>query len=227
VNIDQCNKDETVTGCFWLYNNNDGKNDGSCKAKNDNELGCSDAKRSDQCTASDVTSFGNNCFWIDENVNTGWCRDKEDENLICTDIKTNEQCTNGLSGTSLESKCTYHDSKCISTCEIVLKLECDKRDDCSYIFSNSNNDEDGKCYSKNTTVLSCEDLIGNDQCTSGGAIEGLVEKCDMYGDTCKTKCSELSSDECTDGDRGNDCYVLEGEDGNEGTCVDKVFIHYY
>jgi hypothetical protein len=54
--------------CFWLYKSNLG-NDGDCKSKIDSSIICSNAKRSEQCTISDVNNLGNNnCLWLLGNI---------------------------------------------------------------------------------------------------------------------------------------------------------------
>jgi hypothetical protein len=51
--------------CFWLYNGGESDNvSGNCREKNDSTLTCEEAKRSDQCTASNVDNFGANCIWL-------------------------------------------------------------------------------------------------------------------------------------------------------------------
>jgi hypothetical protein len=85
-----------------------------------------------------------------------------------------------------------------------------------------NNDSDGKCYSKNNTILKCENIFQANQCSNGGGIKGL--ECDMY-ETCKPKCNTLTTIEtCTsDNDnRKNDCYYLLTADGEFSTCVNIV-----
>jgi hypothetical protein len=62
--------------CFWLYDSNTG-NSGSCRAKDDSSLTCTQAKRSTQCTQSGVTKLGDNCYWLEQNGSTpGECINK-------------------------------------------------------------------------------------------------------------------------------------------------------
>jgi hypothetical protein len=60
--------EDMVYDCFWLYDGSWGDS-GSCKSKNNGSLGCSDAKRSDQCTNTNINNFGNNCLWIKNETN--------------------------------------------------------------------------------------------------------------------------------------------------------------
>jgi hypothetical protein len=53
---ESCRSDD----CFWLYNGEEG----SCEEKDDELLGCSDVKRSDQCPSSNVNSLKEKkCIW--------------------------------------------------------------------------------------------------------------------------------------------------------------------
>jgi hypothetical protein len=57
---EKCRSDD----CFWLYNESEGE-EGNCKEKDDNNLRCDDAKRSNQCPLSDVNNLKEKkCIWV-------------------------------------------------------------------------------------------------------------------------------------------------------------------
>jgi hypothetical protein len=94
VDFGQCMTDVLGLGCFWLYDSASGTT-GDCRAKNDESLGCEDAKTVGQCTLDDVNKFGNNCFWLYNSASgtTGVCQTKTNTSLACGDAKTPGQCT--------------------------------------------------------------------------------------------------------------------------------------
>jgi hypothetical protein len=162
---------------------------------------------------------------IDTNLKTGRCEDKTSDKLTCENIIRKGQCEEGLNETFLEDKCTFYDNKCISKCNLVNKITCNNRDDCSWIYSdNSIDNEDGICYPKNDSKISCEIFKRDDQCLNGGNIINLNDICKIYDKTCKMKCDKLTlnSDGCTSNDRKNDCYLLEGSNEISQKCVDYV-----
>jgi hypothetical protein len=53
--------------CFWLSDGIDGES-GVCVSVDDEDLGCKDAKRSEECIArTDINVFGEKCFWLEGN----------------------------------------------------------------------------------------------------------------------------------------------------------------
>jgi hypothetical protein len=176
------------------------------------------------------TSTPYDCFWVYDNdldLNSGTCENKDDNNLKCEDILTKNQCENGLTETFLNDKCTYYDDICLLKCELIERVECDIRIDCSWIYNNNADDNyDGSCYSKNETNIFCNNIQREGQCNDGGEIDKLKDKCEIYDGTCKVRCDKLLLDDSDDGcefdDRKNDCYLLSGRDDIPGRCVNFV-----
>jgi hypothetical protein len=174
------------------------------------------------------------CIWIysENSGNTGSCREKNDTTLECGDVKNSVQCEEGLAGTFLAEKCIYDGGECKFYCkELKTNFSCNTREDCSWIYnseeSGDNDDEDGICYEKKVTDISCEDISRISQCESGGDLDELNDQCDVYvydNDTlCKKKCSLLkTSTECMSSERQNDCYFLEDFNGIPSSCIDQV-----
>jgi hypothetical protein len=85
----------------------------------------------------------------------------------------------------------------------------------------------GKCVGVNSTNYECEDIMRTSECIFNTGIIELDDKCDIYGETCKTKCSELSEEECYSDNRSNDCFRLKESDGSLRSCIDKVLHKYF
>jgi hypothetical protein len=96
VDFGQCMADAFELKCFWLYDSASGTT-GKCRAKDDSELECGDAKTMGQCTWGDVEVFKANCFWLYDSASgtTGECRAKGGGELKCGDANTKGQCTWG------------------------------------------------------------------------------------------------------------------------------------
>lgn len=226
-------------GCFWLYSENTG-DDGTCRSKMDSSLGCGDAQKVEQCGMSDVSVsvLSTDCFWLykesDTGSSSGTCWLKSDNTLTCSDvIRGSSQCNDDvLSGTFLENKCFLFldgsTSRCLTKCElIVTNTTCIDRDDCRWIYSNTDNDNfnSGKCY--NMSVVECKDIFQSSQCESGLNINISGLNCGMYGTTCKPKCGTLTSETCTSDNRENDCYYIMNNNEVSGTCTNRVCMFFY
>jgi hypothetical protein len=86
VNKDQCGGGVTgvATDCFWLFSSNvTGVNDGECRAKDDDELSCSDLKRSTQC----VDGVYIECMWMEEEEMH--CQEMKS---TCSSLETESMC---------------------------------------------------------------------------------------------------------------------------------------
>jgi hypothetical protein len=145
------------------------------------------------------------CFWLynnsDSSVNTGTCRSKTDSSLECLKVYRSSQCTQN---------------------------DVDKFNTNCYWIYNESSGEGGTCYSKENTSLTCGDIKRSEQCTDGVGIINLADKCALYSGICKTKCSLLGTgQECTSGDRGNDCFLLENADESANSCRNRVCLCLY
>jgi hypothetical protein len=134
VDFGQCVADAFDKGCFWLYDSASGTT-GECRAKENNGLGCGDAKTMDQCTWDDVDGFGVDCFWLYDSASgaTGECRARDDGDLKCADANTPGQCTWGkvaqfgmncmwLEGNVIGQ--TYTKAQCVNRVCLGLHLWC-------------------------------------------------------------------------------------------------------
>jgi hypothetical protein len=134
VDFGQCMADAFNKGCFWLYDSASGTT-GKCRAKDDSELGCGDAKTAGQCTWGEVGVFKTNCFWLYDSASgtTGVCQTKTNASLECKDANTPGQCTWGevaqfkmncvwLEGNVIGE--TYTEARCMKRVCISLHLWC-------------------------------------------------------------------------------------------------------
>jgi hypothetical protein len=146
----------------------------------------------DKCETpgSAVSSSGETqeCFWVYNSSSeiTGECRRKNDSDLFCNDIRRQTQCTDGLSGTSLENKCTFDNEVCMSRCGVLSINFCsNNRSDCSWMYSD-NNSIDGICYAKNDTAITCKNISNRGtQCEDGGGVYNIIGKCAVYNGVCE------------------------------------------
>jgi hypothetical protein len=169
-------------------------------------MSCDDLVDINQCGGISGSVINGGCYWLyedsDKTVNRGKCNSKTDNSVACSAVKRKEQCQNN-------SQSTFGNR-------------------CTWVYSSSSGD-DGNCYSKDDATHTCDEIKNNNQCESGGGLINLDGKCDIYGTTCKTNCSELGTGTtCTSGDRENDCFLLENADGSK-RCKDTVclFIFIY
>jgi hypothetical protein len=136
-------------------------------------------------------------MWLYDSIDlkemTGSCERKLNTSLKCSDFLREEQCDGVLSETLLNSKCVFNKGTCIPICESRDKEGCDVRDDCSWIYSYADEEnEAGNCFSKNST-RNCEEIKRISQCEFGEGISSISGICVMYENLCRTRCSELKN----------------------------------
>jgi hypothetical protein len=123
--------------------------------------------------------------------------------------------------------CVVVEGKCVDECYSLMSREdCGRWEYCAWMFSRYSGD-DGRCIWKKEHNYSCSDIKRFSDCSTGGNISVLFEKCEFYKGRCRERCSLfLNEEKCL---KDGDCVWLNsGNKENEiGSCSLKVCCKLY
>jgi hypothetical protein len=116
---------------------------------------------------------------------------------------------------------------------------CKEEMHCTWIHS-KHYGEEGLCLWKNNsknnnlnnnnnkTNYLCSDLNQPNECSTGGGLDILSGKCELFENVCSEKCELFVNKESCLKDGVNDCVWMRNSTGNSSDlkCIHKVYIHF-
>jgi hypothetical protein len=118
--------------------------------------------------------------------------------------------------------CIIIEGKCVDECKSLMSgEECGRWEYCTWIFSRYSGDN-GRCVWKKEDNYSCSDIKRYSDCSVGGNINILFDKCEFYEGRCRERCSLfLNEEKCL---KDEDCNWLKDENNrnNQGRCILRV-----
>jgi hypothetical protein len=117
----------------------------------------------------------------------------------------------------------------ISSCEQIVndtqcRLEVELEGGCTWIYQKNDSSTNGICVEKNTSDYECLYIQKESQCSNGGGIDVLSGTCEMYGGSCKIRCSNITDEYTCRDTRSDDCFWILGDTSSSvnSYCINKV-----